>query len=53
MESPKIIAEAAPSSRRAEYTRLCASLANPGWVSDGSVQHRGVDCQLLFPSAAN
>ena len=41
MESPKIIATPAPSSRRAEYTRLCASLANPGWVSDGSVQHRG------------
>ncbi|OQC68276.1 MAG: hypothetical protein BWX48_00115 [Verrucomicrobia bacterium ADurb.Bin006] len=41
MESPKIIAEAAPFFRRAEYTRLCASLANPGWVSDGSVQHRG------------
>ena len=40
MEPPPIVAPAA-SSRRAEYTRLCASLAHPGWMSDGSVQHRG------------
>jgi len=40
MEPSKIVT-AGTSSRQAEYTRLCASLANPGWMSDGSVQHRG------------
>ena len=39
MEPPPIVTAA--SSRLAEYTRLCAPLANPGWMSDGSVQHRG------------
>ena len=29
------------SSREREYARLCAQLANPGWISDGYVQDRG------------
>lgn len=29
------------SARQNEYARLCASLANPGWISEGSVQDRG------------
>jgi hypothetical protein len=28
------------SSRQGDYARLCAQLANPGWISDGSVQDR-------------
>ena len=28
-------------SRQQEYARLCAQLANPGWISEGSVQDRG------------
>jgi hypothetical protein len=28
-------------SRKKEYTRLCAQLANTGWISQGSVQDRG------------
>jgi hypothetical protein len=29
------------SSRQKEYARLCAQLANPGWISEGYVQNRG------------
>ena len=29
------------SHRRDEYARLCAPLANAGWISEGSVQDRG------------
>jgi hypothetical protein len=30
-----------PSSRQREYARLCAQLADPGWMSEGYVQDRG------------
>jgi len=30
------------SPRQNEYARLCAQLAGPGWISEGSVQDRGV-----------
>lgn len=33
--------KSAASSRQREYACLCAQLANPGWMSDGSVQDRG------------
>ena len=29
------------SPRQNEYARLCAQLADPGWLSEGSVQDRG------------
>jgi hypothetical protein len=29
------------SSRQREYARLCAQLADPGWISEGYVQDRG------------
>jgi hypothetical protein len=29
------------TSRQRKYARLCAQLANPGWISEGSVQDRG------------
>ena len=29
------------ASRQKEYARLCAQLADPGWISEGSVQDRG------------
>ncbi len=29
------------SARQDEYARLCALLASPGWISEGSVQDRG------------
>lgn len=29
-----------PSSRQKEYARLCAQLAQTGWISEGSVQDR-------------
>lgn len=29
------------STRQEEYARLCAQLANTGWISDGYVQDRG------------
>jgi len=42
MEPPKKLATpAAAAARLAQYARLGAALANPGWISDGSVQHRG------------
>ena len=38
MAQPK---KSPPSSRQKEYARLCAQLANPGWISEGYVQDRG------------
>lgn len=29
------------SSRQEKYARLCAQLADPGWISEGYVQDRG------------
>jgi len=29
------------SFRQKQYARLCAQLANPGWISEGYVQDRG------------
>ena len=37
MDSQKISASAL---RQKEYARLCAQLAAPGWISEGSVQDR-------------
>jgi hypothetical protein len=37
MDSQKISASAL---RQKEYARLCAQLAAPGWISEGSVQNR-------------
>ena len=37
MDSQKI---SASTLRQKEYARLCAQLANPGWISEGSVQDR-------------
>ena len=31
----------APASRQKQYARLCAQLADTGWISQGSVQDRG------------
>ena len=33
--------KAPPSSRQRQYARLCAQLADPGWISEGYVQDRG------------
>src|SRR5271157_6034866 len=38
MEQPK---KSPASSRQKEYARLCAQLANTGWISQGYVQDRG------------
>jgi hypothetical protein len=38
MESQK---KSPPSSRQKEYARLCAQLADTGWISEGYVQDRG------------
>jgi hypothetical protein len=31
----------AAAARAQAYARLCAPLVQPGWISEGSVQHRG------------
>ena len=33
--------KSAAASRQREYARLCAQLAETGWISEGSVQDRG------------
>jgi hypothetical protein len=38
MKQPKKLP---PAARQEEYARLCAQLADPGWISEGSVQDRG------------
>jgi hypothetical protein len=38
MPPPKM---SAASWRQQQYARLCAQLADPGWISEGSVQDRG------------
>jgi hypothetical protein len=38
MEQPK---KPPLSSRQREYARLCAQLADPGWMSEGYIQDRG------------
>jgi hypothetical protein len=38
MEQPK---KSPASSRQKEYARLCAQLADTGWISEGYVQDRG------------
>ena len=38
MKQPKKLP---PAARQEEYGRLCAQLADPGWISEGSVQDRG------------
>ena len=41
MQPDEVPKKSPPSSRQRQYARLCAQLADPGWISEGYVQNRG------------